>query len=167
MRALTVCFLGFAAFLWFNKLSKLRLCDITIHSNHMELFIESSKTDQLRQGVRVVVAYTNTELCPVAMLERYMSMANVTYDSTDSFLFRGIVNTKNGTRLRNNGSLSYTTVREAVLEKVEAISLDKRQYGLHSLRAGGASAAANEGVPDCMFKRHGCMGAWVRAQRKR
>ena len=28
-------------------------------------------------------------------------------------------------------------------------------YGLHSLRAGGASAAANAGVPDRMFKRHG------------
>ena len=28
-------------------------------------------------------------------------------------------------------------------------------YGLHSLRAGGASAAANAGVPDRLFKRHG------------
>ena len=51
--------------------------------------------------------------------------------------------------------MSYTTVREAVLEKIEAIGLDKRQYGLHSLRAGGASAAANAGVPNRMFKRHG------------
>ena len=51
--------------------------------------------------------------------------------------------------------LSYTTVREAVLAKLEAIGLDKRQYGLHSLRAGGASAAANAGVPDRMLKRRG------------
>ena len=121
----------------------------------MELFIESSKTDQLRQGARVVVARTNSELCPVAMLERCMSMANVTCDGTDSFLFRGIVNTKNGTRLRDKGGLSYTTVCEAVLEKIGAIGLNKRQYGLHSLRAGGASAAANTGVPDRMFKCHG------------
>lgn len=41
------------------------------------------------------------------------------------------------------------------LEKLEAIGLDKRQYGLHSLRSGGASAAALAGVPDRMFKRHG------------
>ena len=84
-----------------------------------------------------------------------MSMANVTCDSTNSFLFGGIVNTKNGTRLRDKGGWSYTTVHEAILEKTEAIGLDKRQYELHSLRAGGASAAANAGVPDCMFKRHG------------
>ena len=62
---------------------------------------------------------------------------------------------KNGTRLRDKGGLSYITVHEAVLEKLEAIGLDKRQYGLHSLRAGGASAAANTGVPDRMFKRRG------------
>ena len=28
-------------------------------------------------------------------------------------------------------------------------------YGVHSLRAGGATAAANAGVPDRVFKRHG------------
>ncbi|XP_067653233.1 uncharacterized protein [Haliotis asinina] len=30
-----------------------------------------------------------------------------------------------------------------------------KSYGLHSLRSGGASAAANNGIPDRMFKRHG------------
>ena len=33
-----------------------------------------------------------------------------------------------------------------MLEMLEAIGLDKRQFGLHSLRAGGASAATNAGV---------------------
>ena len=28
------------------------------------------------------------------------------------------------------------------------------EFGLHSLRAGGATAAANAGVPDRLFKRH-------------
>ena len=50
---------------------------------------------------------------------------------------------------------SYTTIREAVLQKIEAIGLDKQQYGRHSLRAGGASAAAKAGMFDRMFKRHG------------
>ena len=90
VRALTVCLLGFAAFLQFDEPSKLKLCDITIYSDHMELFIESSKTDQLRQGARVIAARTNTELYPVAMLERYMSMANVICDGTDSFFLEGL-----------------------------------------------------------------------------
>ena len=52
----------------------------------MELFIESSKTDQLRQGAWVVIACTGTNLCPVAVLQRYMSMASITADQPDSFL---------------------------------------------------------------------------------
>ena len=74
---------------------------------------------------------------------------------SDKCLFRGIVHTKSGDKLRASGGLSYTRVRELVLEKLVAIGLDKRQFGVHSLRSGGASAAAQAGVPDRWFKRHG------------
>ena len=37
----------------------------------------------------------------------------------------------------------------------EAIGISSRDYGLHILRAGGASAAANAQVADRLFKRHG------------
>ena len=84
-----------------------------------------------------------------------MAMAAVSPGDSDSFLFRGIIQTKNGSKLRSKVGLSYTAVREAVLAKLEAIGLDRREYGLHSLRAGGATSAANAGVPDRMFKRHG------------
>ena len=33
--------------------------------------------------------------------------------------------------------------------------MDPQLFGMHSLRAGGATAAANAGVPDRLFKRHG------------
>ena len=35
------------------------------------------------------------------------------------------------------------------------LGYDPDEFGLHSLRAGGATAAANNGVPDRLFKRHG------------
>ena len=105
----------------------------------------------------MVIARTGSQLCPVAMLKRYMEMADLTLDGSENFLFRGISHTKNGSKLRDKSmrGISYTTIRESVLQRLEEIGLDKRQYGLHSLRAGGASAAANAGVPDRMFKRHG------------
>ena len=37
----------------------------------------------------------------------------------------------------------------------EGIGLSRRDCGFHSLRAGGASAAANAQVSDRLFKRHG------------
>ena len=76
-------------------------------------------------------------------------------EQQDRCLFRALVNTKSGQKLRKDGSVSYTRMRELVLEKLAAIDLDVKQFGLHSLRSGGASAAANAGVPDRMFKRHG------------
>ena len=51
-------------------------------------------------------------------------------------------------RLRPSGGLSYTRVWELMLEKLQELGLDPKQFGLHSLRSGGASGAANAGVPD-------------------
>ena len=83
-----------------------------------------------------------------------MHMAEM-YVSQDRCLFRATVNSKSGQKLRKAGSVSYTRMRELVLEKLAALGLDTKQFGLRSLRSGGASAAANAGVPDRMFKRHG------------
>ena len=39
--------------------------------------------------------------------------------------------------------LSYTRTREIFLEAIQSKGEDKSRFGLHSLRSGGASAAAN------------------------
>lgn len=154
VRTLAICLVSYAGFFRFNEIANLKESDVVIHQEHVEIFVESSKTDQFRDGAWVVIARTRTELCPVAMLSRYIGLANITGDP-DKFLFRGLVNTNSGARLRAGGSLSYTRVRELVLEKLARLGLDKSKFGLHSLRSGGASAAANAGVPDRWFKRHG------------
>ena len=46
-------------------------------------------------------------------------------------------------------------MRELFLAKWKELGFDPSQFGLHSLRAGGATTAANAGVPDRLFKRHG------------
>ena len=79
----------------FDELAKLYELDIVVRKEHIEIFIESSKTDQLRDGAWVVIACTDSPLCPVAMLECYMHMANAT-GACEKDLFRAIVNTKNG-----------------------------------------------------------------------
>ena len=95
-----------------------------------------------------------SKLCPVAMLERYYKLPDLSREQ-DKFLFRGLVTIKKASRLRSTGGLSYTRAWEVVLDMLAAIGLDKKPFGLHSLRSGGASAAANAGVPDRFFKRHG------------
>ena len=49
VRLATICLLAFAAFLRYDKISKLRCCDIRIVAGKMEVCI---KSDQFRQTVR-------------------------------------------------------------------------------------------------------------------
>ena len=142
--------IGFAGFLRFNEIANLKESDVQVFDEHMELFIESSKTDQYRDGAWVTITRSGFTTCPVQMLERYSKLGGIG-GSPDMLLFRGIVHTKSGEQLRKKGSYR---VRELVLQKLAALGLDPKRFGLHSLRSGGASAAANAGVPDRLFKRH-------------
>jgi len=55
--------------------------------------------------------------------------------------------------------VSYSRTREIVLQAFVELGYPKNLFGLHSLRAGGASA--NAGVSDRLFK---CHGRWKRDQ---
>ena len=51
--------------------------------------------------------------------------------------------------------MTYTRFREMFIESFKSLVPNIKMFGLHSLRSGGASAAANAGIPDRLFKRHG------------
>ena len=154
LRLATACLLGFSGFLRFDELIELRPCDIVIGAEMMTIHIAHSKTDQLRLGDSVVVARTGSITCPVAMLERYL-VRTATAADDKKYLFRPIQATKNGESLRNSGKISYSCLAELFKKKLKYLGFPANLFGLHSLRAGGATAAANAGVPDRLFKRHG------------
>ena len=96
-------------------------------------------------------------ICRIHEIFRDSEFTKLTDENSEEFIFRAITVTKqnpNGT-LRKGNSLSYTRTREILLSELEAIGLDKTKFGLHSLRSGGATAAANGGIVDRLFKRHG------------
>ena len=126
VRTITICLLGYAGFFRFDEITSLKESDISMYDDHMEVFVESSKTDQFREGAWVPIARTHSKACPVAMMEWYFRLAECTGDN-DKHLFRGLSCTKTGYRLRPSGGISYTRVRELVLERIKAIGLDPRQ----------------------------------------
>ena len=70
-----------------------------------------------------------------------------------------IVRTKEGKCLRKAGGLSYSRLRELLLDKIAKLGFDPALFGMHSLRAGGAIAAANAGMQDRLACRIGwCAG---------
>ena len=154
LRLATACLLGFSGFLRFSELINLRPCDFQVSDEMMTIKIRHSKTDQWRQGDDILVARTANSTCPVAMLECYMQVTGMSWED-QRFLFCPIQTTKKGQTLRESGKISYSCLREAFRKKIADLGLPPEEFGLHSLRAGGATAAANAKVPDRCFKRHG------------
>lgn len=79
-------------------------------------------------------------------------------EGSEEHLFRGVTYFKsiNTYKLRViNKPVAYTTARSNVLRFIESIGLETKYFGIHSLRAGGASAAANNNTPDRLFKKDG------------
>ena len=155
IRLLVVCLLSFACFLRFDEVSQLKLKHITFEETHVILFIEKSKTDQLREGKKVFMSKSCSDLCPVENLKNYLSVAKVT--DPDEYIFRAICTNKEGVfQLRKlNNPISYTRMRELFVEGLKAVGEDPTKFGLHSLRAGGATVAACTGTSDRLLKRHG------------
>ena len=144
-----------------ETLANLRLtaaCLLAIASigvDMLKICIPQSKTDQLRKGNEVVIARSSAPTCPVKMLERYIHMAKIDKMDTELFLFRPLIKSKKGECLRAGGPLGYSTLRELFKKKMRDLGYPTENLGIYSLRAGGATAAANAGVPDRLFKRHG------------
>ena len=104
VRLAAAALLSFAAFLRYDEIAKLQCCDIAFADDSMTVHIRASKTDQYRQGDRVMVARTGSPTCPVSMMDRYFHLACITQSSSLS-LFRGITRTKRGEHLRASATL--------------------------------------------------------------
>ena len=123
---------------------------IHLEESHIGLFLEKRKNDQFREGSWVLIARSAVPPCPVEVVEKFIKQGS---HEQGSKLFRCIQHTKNGFKLRKQ-PMSYSHANQLLKCKFKR-GLDNRAYGMHSLRAGGASAAAALGVPDRLFQRHG------------
>ena len=139
-RTVALCLTAFAGFLRYDELSNLLCLDVKFYPDYFLLFIESSKSDQYRDGAWVPISFSNLITCPLRALKRYSDLGEIVFDSHLP-LFRGINGPNAKAKLRRS-KLSYSRVRELVKEAFKDC-IDSTLIGVHSLRAGGASAAAN------------------------
>ena len=85
-------------------------------------------------------------------LEHYIAAADVDLNE-DLPLFRALSSPRTVTKVWRHG-LSYIRAREIIKDGFTDTT-DVPSISLHSLRAGGATTAANAGIADRLFKRHG------------
>ena len=80
-RSFCMFLLAYAGFFRYKDFSNIRMTNIAFYDTHIEILVETSKTDIYRQGNKVVIARTNTETCPVLFLRRYCTLAGLNLDS--------------------------------------------------------------------------------------
>ena len=147
--------LCFAGFLRFDDVSRVKRNEISFHSGYMAIKVEKSKNDQLRQGDEVLIAEGEGATCPVKILKEYLNMFNIDPMSNE-FIAKQLIRTKKSYKLASsNKPISCSTFRDHLRKFLRGFVPDPQVYGIHSFRWGEASAAANSGVPDRVFQRHG------------
>lgn len=141
---LRLCFIflvGFAGFLRCDELIHIQRKHVHVLEDHMEIFIPSRKNDKYNAGHRVFIAKTSHITCPVDITLRYLHLLP---SCSDQFLLCRLTCTRKG-YVAQKRAISYSRVREIMLQALKSILPDVSGYGTHSLKRGAASAACNSG----------------------
>lgn len=155
LRNVCLYVLSYAGFFRSEEVTRIRRSHIKFYEDYMIIKVEKSKTDQLRQGDEVVIGCSGGNACPVFILQQYLSRLNIDPHS-DEFIFRQLVKTRSSHKLLNKDKpISYSTFRDHLSKSLRNVVPGPSVYGTHSFRSDGASKAANSGLGDRIFQRHG------------
>ena len=149
--------LVFVGFFRINAVLQIKYGDVCFRGGYVAIDVTSSKTDQLRKGSEVVTdSGASVDTCPVNILRRYLTEVERYPIDSSHFIFRPLSKCRAGHKLVSvNKPISYSSIHDYFQRSFKDIVLDVSQFGTHSLRAGDASAAANAGVQNRLFQRHG------------
>eukprot|EP00741_Cyanophora_paradoxa_P019598 tig00021133_g18919.t1 len=141
---------GIAGFLRGAELVALRMGDVTCEtepSPRIALHVRRSKTDQEARGAVVYLTPArHSPSCPVRLLASHLSENRAEAPATAPLFPR-----------LSDPSTAVTAgfLRRLVKEVAGAVGHDPADFSGHSLRRGGATAAARRGLPATWIRRHG------------
>jgi len=156
-----VCFSGF---LRYDCACQIFADEVRFYSSHMEIFLAKRKNDQFRSGSVVCIARGKSLSCPVSLLKSLLVKAGSLGKHVP--VFRSFKKSSSEKFCPSSQPWSYSFARARVLQALAdsahmSFADFTDRYGLHSLRSGGATLVAKEGVPDHIFQAH---GAWRSSQ---
>ena len=112
------------------------------------LRLKTSKTDQFRRSHTLFSGHSKSDICPVCCLQtliRHYNPSSHDYNTTPLFALQ------DGSPLTRPCLLSFSSSR------LRMLGIDPTLFGGHSFRIGGATSAANAGIPDHLIK---TIGRW-------
>lgn len=155
-RFMVMVLICFSGFMRIDEALNIQLQDVKITDSHLEIHLDKSKTDQMRDGHIIYISRLESKYCPVKFFESYLNLATFDFkENKEAFVIPRVFKLKRGYRASMTSGISYSRAREIFNEKIGQLRNDGKNFGLHSLRAGGASAAAENGVPDRLISKHG------------
>ena len=163
----TMVAVAFSGFLRYADFSAIFADQVTFFESHMEIFLDSRKNDQFRQGHVIPIARGHTDACPVHLTEEWIRIRGLAgkhlplfpaWDNRQSAA-RGSSPALHSIEFQANRPIPYHLARSEILSliaKVLGCSFDdiRTRFGAHSLRSGGATAAATR-VEERLFQRQG------------
>ncbi|XP_066915915.1 integrase/recombinase xerD homolog [Clytia hemisphaerica] len=156
LRFLVLATIGFTGFMRVEEILELKLGDVRIKPDRLEIIVEKSKNDQHHEGNKIPIARLNSKYCPVNIFEEFLQKAELDISKDKQcYLIPRIFKCKKGHRVSKTLGFGYSRAREIFLKFVTPFKEEGVRYGLHGLRSGGASAAANNGVSDRLISKHG------------
>ncbi|WP_242454723.1 tyrosine-type recombinase/integrase [Bailinhaonella thermotolerans] len=161
LRDRAVLVLGFALMGRRSELVALDIDDIVVTRDGLEVTIRMSKTDQDARGETVPVPYgSHPDTCPVRVVQAWIAVL-AEAGVTSGPLLRGVdrhgrLSGTDKATGRGGARMSGHGINLIVRRAAEKAGLpDAEKFTAHSLRAGGATAAARNGAPVSAIARHG------------
>lgn len=131
-----ILLIGFCAALRRSELCRIRHEDLQFTAEGVILTLPRSKTDQTGDGRKIGVPCGRGKICPVQTLKDWL----VRSDITEDFIFHAV----DGDKVMD-GHLSDRSICNIVKTRVGLVGLNAALYSGHSLRAGLATSAAQQG----------------------
>lgn len=138
-----------------SELAALRIEDVRVVGDELSVLIRVSKTDQDARGAtKTIPAGEHVDTDPVGLLADWIEALDGSgVDTTTGYLLRAITRHD---RLYKYGRLSPAAINELVKRAAIRAGLPSAHlYSAHSLRAGFATQASDDGVPMSIWARHG------------
>ena len=140
--------IGFAGAFRRSELVALNVDDITDVDEGLHIDVLRSKSDQEGAGNVVGVPYgSHPPTCPVRAWRAWLEVSGI----TEGAVFRGI--TRHGKI--SDTRLTARAVADLVKARAKAAGLDDATFAAHSLRAGFATEAFSQSVPEFSVMKHG------------
>ncbi len=145
--------MGFAGAFRRSELVALDVEDITDTDEGLRIAVRRSKADQEGDGDAVGLPYgSNPATCPVRAWRAWLEVSEI----TEGPAFRAITRHDKAARRRISARrLTAEAVAAVVKRRAEAAGFDETTFAGHSLRAGFATEAFRQGVPELSVMRHG------------